>query len=149
MRSPTTGVFLPIDKTAERIEAHDDFLLVISYNPGYQSVLKDLKPSTRQRFISIEFDYPDIDDESAIIVAETGVDAETAHRLARCGATTRTLSEKGFEDGLSTRLLVYAGSLIQQGIAPRRACQAALVHAVSDDVDMQQAVADIVDVIFP
>lgn len=140
---------LPIDKTAELLAAHDDFLLVISYNPGYQSMLKDLKPSTRQRFVSIEFDYPDIETEAAIVATETGVDADTATRLARCGAKTRTLREHGFEDGLSTRLLVYAGSLIVHGIAPRRACEAALVHAISDDADMQQAVADIVDVVFP
>lgn len=140
---------LSIDKTAELLEAHEEFQLVISYNPGYQSVLKDLKPSTRQRFVSIEFDYPDVDVESEIIETEAGVDAETATRLARCGANTRNLRDRGFEDGISTRLLVYAGQLIGQGIAPRRACQAALVEAVSDDVDMQQAVTDIVDVIFP
>ena len=139
----------PIDKTAEMLHAHDDFLLVISYNPGYQSVLKDLKPSTRQRFVSIEFDYPGVEAEAAIVVAETGVDEETATRLARCGAKTRHLRERGFEDGVSTRLLVYAGHLIMQGVAPQRACQAALVQAISDDRDMQQAVADIVDVIFP
>jgi len=140
---------LPIDKTAEVLEAHDDFLLVISYNPGYQSVLKDLKPSTRQRFVSIEFDYPEVDAEAQIIVAETGVDQDAALRLARCGAKTRSLRERGFEDGVSTRLLVYAGKLIVQGIEPRRACEAALVQAISDDVEMQQAVADIVDIIFP
>lgn len=140
---------LPIDKTAESVEAHPSFLLVISYNPGYQSVLKDLKPSTRQRFVSIEFDYPPVDAEAAIIAAETGVDNETAQRLARCGANTRQLRDRGFEDGISTRLLVYAAHLVVQGIAPRRACRAALVEAISDDADMQQAVADIVDVIFP
>lgn len=140
---------LPIDKTAELVEAHSDFQLVISYNPGYQSVLKDLKPSTRQRFISIEFDYPSVEIESQIIATEAEVDDETATRLARCGAKTRNLRERGFEDGVSTRLLVYAGQLIAQGITPRRACQAALVQAVSDEADMQQAVSDIVDVIFP
>lgn len=140
---------LPIDKTAEVLEANEDFMLIISYNPGYQSVLKDLKPSTRQRFVSLEFDYPDVAAEAEIIVAETSVDSETAERLARCGAKTRGLRERGLEDGVSTRLLVYAGQLIVQGIAPRRACEAALVQAISDDVDMQQAVADIVDVIFP
>lgn len=140
---------LPIDKTAEMVEAHGDFQLVISYNPGYQSMLKDLKPSTRQRFISIEFDYPAVEIEAQIIAAEADIDSETATRLARCGSKTRNLRERGFEDGISTRLLVYAGQLIAQGIAPRRACQAALVEAVSDDRDMQQAVTDIVDVIFP
>ena len=140
---------LPIEKTAEVLEAHDDFLLVISYNPGYQSVLKDLKPSTRQRFVSIEFDYPDPQAEAEIIETEAGVDVETAMRLARCGAATRELRDRGFEDGVSTRLLVYAAHLIVQGISPRRACQAALVEAISDDRDMQEAVHDIVDVIFP
>jgi len=140
---------LTIDKTAETVQAHDDFLLVISYNPGYQSVLKDLKPSTRQRFVSIEFTYPSIGAEAQILVAETGVVNETAERLARCGAKTRGLHERGLEEGVSTRLLVYAAHLIVQGLEPRRACQAALVQAISDDVDMQQAVGDIVDVIFP
>lgn len=139
---------LPIDKTAESLAAHDDFLLVISYNPGYQSVLKDLKPSTRQRFVSIEFDYPSVELEAEIVATETRVDEDVALRLARVGAKTRNLSERGFEGGVSTRLLVYAGQLIVQGIAPRRACQAALVQAISDEADLQQAVADIVDVIF-
>lgn len=140
---------LPIDKTAEVLEAHPDFLLVISYNPGYQSVLKDLKPSTRQRFVSLEFDYPDVDAEATIVATETGVNDDIAHRLARIGAKTRNLRDRGFEDGVSTRLLVYAAELIVHGIEPRRACEAALVQAISDDVDMQQAVADIADVIFP
>jgi len=139
---------LPIDKTAESLTAHDDFLLVISYNPGYQSVLKDLKPSTRQRFVSLEFDYPGVEVEAQIVATETGVDASIATRLARAGAKTRNLAERGFEGGVSTRLLVYAAQLIVEGIEPRRACQAALVQAISDDVDLQQAVADIVDVIF-
>jgi len=139
---------LPIDKTAEVLKANDDFLLVISYNPGYQSVLKDLKPSTRQRFVSIEFDYPPVNSEAEIIVAETGIDAEIAVRLARCGEKTRRLRDRGLEDGVSTRLLVYAGHLMAQGIPARRACEAAMVQALSDDADMQHAVADIVDVIF-
>ncbi|MFV0258512.1 MAG: CbbQ/NirQ/NorQ/GpvN family protein [Acidimicrobiales bacterium] len=140
---------LPIEKTGERLEAHPDFLLVISYNPGYQSIVKDLKPSTRQRFISLEFAYPPPDAEAEIVRAESGTDADTAARLARIGATTRQLRERGFEEGVSTRLLVYAGRLITGGIDPRRACRAAIVEAVSDDEDVQQAVADVVDVIFP
>lgn len=140
---------LPIDKTAEVLEAHPDFLLVISYNPGYQSVLKDLKPSTRQRFVSLEFGYPDPDAEATIIETETGVERDVAERLARIGATTRNLRDRGLEEGVSTRLLVYAAQLVVNGIAPRRACEAALVQAISDEADLQQAVADIVDVIFP
>ncbi len=140
---------LPIEKKAEVLPAHPDFQLVISYNPGYQSIVKDLKPSTRQRFVSLEFTYPDVAAEQQIIVAESGVDAENAERLARVGEKTRHLRERGFEEGVSTRLLVYAGQLMGRGIEPRRACDAAIIHAVSDDPDAQQAVADIVDVIFP
>lgn len=140
---------LPIDKTAERLEAHPDFLLVISYNPGYQSIVKDLKPSTRQRFVSLEFDYPPPDAEAQIVAGETGFDPQVSERLAHIGAKTRNLREHGFEEGVSTRLLVYAAQLIAGGVDPRRACQAALVSAVSDDTDVQQAVADIVDVVFP
>ncbi len=140
---------LPIEKTNEQVRAHDDFLLVISYNPGYQSVVKDLKPSTRQRFVSIEFDYPDVESEAAIVQAESGTTAAIALQLARIGAKTRQLHERGIEEGVSTRLLVYAGTLIAGGIAPRRACQSAIVQAISDDRDVQIAVADIVDVIIP
>ena len=140
---------LPIDKTAELVAAHPDFLLVISYNPGYQSVLKDLKPSTRQRFVSLEFDYPDVDVEAAIIAHEGGAGPELARQLALVGSKTRNLREHGFHEGVSTRLLVYAAQLIAGGIEPRRACDVAIARAVSDDVDVQQAVAEIVDVLLP
>ncbi len=140
---------LPIDKTGELVAAHPEFLLVISYNPGYQSVLKDLKPSTRQRFVSLEFDYPDVEKESAIIAHEAGVDAEMAERLAVIGEKVRNLREHGFEEGVSTRLLIYAGELIRNDIPPRRAADVAIIMAVSDDKTVQQAVADIVDVVLP
>jgi len=140
---------LPIDKTGELLSAHPDFLLVISYNPGYQSVLKDLKPSTRQRFVSLSFDYPDEAREATIIAHEAGVDRPIAERLALIGAKVRNLREHGFEEGVSTRLLIYAGSLMQQGISPRRAAEIGIVSAVSDDEAVQQAIADIVDVILP
>jgi len=140
---------LPIEKTAELLEAHPDFLLVISYNPGYQSVLKDLKPSTRQRFVSLEFDYPDVEVEATIVEHESGASPDLARRLAMIGHATRNLRERGLEEGVSTRLLVYAGRLAASGIAPRRACDVAIVRAVSDDADVQQAVADIVDVLLP
>ena len=140
---------LPIDKTGELLTAHPDFLLVISYNPGYQSVLKDLKPSTRQRFVSLTFDYPDEDREATIIAHESGVSRGDAERLALIGAKVRNLKEHGFEEGVSTRLLIYAGSLMQQGIAPRRAAEIGIISAVSDDNSVQQAIADIVDVILP
>ena len=140
---------LPIDKTGELLAAHPDFLLVISYNPGYQSVLKDLKPSTRQRFVSLTFDYPDREREADIIAHESGVDAAAAERLAVIGEKVRNLREHGFEEGVSTRLLVYAGELIGRGIAPRRAADIAIVHAVSDDATVQQAISDIVDAVLP
>ena len=140
---------LPIDKTGELLDAHPDFLLVISYNPGYQSVLKDLKPSTRQRFVSLEFDYPDVETETKIISHESGVDATTAERLAVIGERVRNLKQHGFEEGVSTRLLIYTGDLIAAGIAPRRAATASIISAISDDPSVQQAVADIVDVILP
>lgn len=140
---------LSIDKTSEILEAHRDFLLVISYNPGYQSILKDLKPSTRQRFVSLEFDYPSEERETEIIRVESGVDANNAANLAKVGVHIRNLREHGFEEGVSTRLLIYAGSLMREGIAPRRAANVALVHALSDDPEVQRALGDIVDVVWP
>lgn len=140
---------LPIDKTSELVAAHPDFLLVISYNPGYQSVLKDLKPSTRQRFVSLEFDYPSPDKEAEIIAHETGISDDLAARIATVGERVRNLSEHGFEEGVSTRLLIYTAELIERGISPRRAAYASIVTAISDDATVQQAVADIVDVLFP
>lgn len=140
---------LPIEKLGEIVEAHKDFLLVISYNPGYQSVLKDLKTSTRQRFVSLEFDYPEVAVETKIIVHESGVDPKLAERLAVVGQKIRNLREHGFEEGVSTRLLVYAGQLIHRGIKPRRACDVAICRAVTDDKDVQQAITEIVDVLLP
>ncbi len=140
---------LPIDKTGELLPAHPDFLLVISYNPGYQSVLKDLKPSTRQRFVSLTFDYPDEEREATIIAVEAKTEMELARRLALIGAKVRNLREHGFEEGVSTRLLIYTASLVKQGIAARRAADIAIVSAVSDDPTVQQAIADIVDVVLP
>ncbi len=140
---------LPIEKTAELLHAHDDFLLVISYNPGYQSVVKDLKPSTRQRFVSLEFGYPAADIEAAIVAHESGCDDELAGQLAAIGEKTRNLREHGFEEGVSTRLLIYAAQLVVGGIEPRRACDVAISRAISDDPDVQMAVAEIVDVLLP
>ncbi len=140
---------LPIEKRGEIVDAHPDFLLVISYNPGYQSVLKDLKTSTRQRFVSLEFDYPAVDVETKIIAHESGIDAPLAERLAVVGQKIRNLREHGFEEGVSTRLLVYAGQLIHRGIDPRRACDVAICRAVTDDQEVQQAMTEIIDVLIP
>ncbi len=140
---------LPIDKTGELVTAHPDFLLVMSYNPGYQSVLKDLKPSTRQRFVSIEFDYPAFALEAEIIAHESAIDHEMAERLATIAERVRNLRDHGFEEGVSTRLLIYTGQLIGQGISPRRAGELAITTAISDDRTVQDAVRDIIDVLLP
>jgi len=140
---------LTIEKTGEQLTAHPDFLLVISYNPGYQSVLKDLKPSTRQRFVTLPFHYPPLDAEAQIVAREGGVDATTARRLAELGHKVRQLEGQGLGATVGTRLLVYAAQLIAQGIAPRRACEAAITRAIGADGELQQAIGDLIDVIVP
>ena len=140
---------LPVEKLGETLDAHPDFLLVISYNPGYQSVLKDLKPSTRQRFVSLDFDYPDVERETRIVAHESGVDQASAERLSVVGERVRNLREHGFEEGVSTRLLIYAAKLIARGIEPRRACDLAIARAVTDDEEVVQAINEIVDVLLP
>lgn len=140
---------LPIDRTGELLQAHPDFLLIISYNPGYQSALKDLKPSTRQRFVSIEFDYPGREREAEIIMAESGADAQLADRLSVIGEKIRNLKEHGFEEGVSTRLLVYCASLTAQGLDPRTAAEHAITQAITDDPVVHQSVSDIIDAILP
>ena len=140
---------LPIDKRGEILEAHDSFLLVISYNPGYQSVLKDLKHSTRQRFVSLEFDYPPRDREAEIIRHESGVDLDTALLLATLGEKVRTLRGAGLGEGVSTRLLVYAAQLIARGLAPRRACTVAVTNSLTDDAEMTRSVGELVSALFP
>jgi nitric oxide reductase NorQ protein len=140
---------LPIERRGQVVEAHENFLLVISYNPGYQTVLKDLKHSTRQRFVAIEFDYPPEDREREIIRQESGLSDDLAERLARLGAKVRNLREHGLQEGVSTRLLIYAGTLIHSGIAPRLACSAAVVQALTDDKEVGQSLQEVVDAIFP
>lgn len=140
---------LPIEKLGTILEAHPDFLLVISYNPGYQNVLKDLKTSTRQRFIAIDFDYPNTTEEARIVAHESGVSVELATQLALLAQKIRNLRSHGFDEGVSTRLLVYAGQLIVQGLSARRACDVAISRAVSDDSEVQRAIAELVDAIFP
>ena len=139
---------LPVEKKGELLEAGEGFLLVLSYNPGYQSALKDLKHSTRQRFISIEFDYPPNDIEAEIVRHESGVDADVANQLAKLGSKVRNLKEHGLGEGASTRLLIYAGQLINQGIPPRRACQVAINWAVTDDHTVQRSIEELTTSIF-
>ncbi|MCH2309749.1 MAG: CbbQ/NirQ/NorQ/GpvN family protein [SAR202 cluster bacterium] len=139
---------LPVEKRGELLEAADGFLLVLSYNPGYQSALKDLKHSTRQRFVSIEFDYPPLEIEAQIVQHEAGVDEKTASQLAKLGEKIRNLKEHGLGEGASTRLLIYAGKLIASGIPPRRACQVSVNWAVTDDHSVQQSITEIIASIF-
>ena len=139
---------LPVEKRGELLEAAEGFLLVLSYNPGYQSALKDLKHSTRQRFVAIEFSYPPGDMETKIIHHESGVDIKTASQLAKLGAKVRNLKEHGLEEGASTRLLIYAGKLITQGIKPRRACQVAVNWAVTDDTSVHRSIEELISSIF-
>jgi len=139
---------LPIEKRAQVLEAADGFLLVISYNPGYQSALKDLKHSTRQRFIAIEFDYPPRAQEAEIIAHEADVPERVANDLAKLGEKVRNLREHGLAEGVSTRLLIYAGKLIKKGIPPRVACQSSVVWALTDDVEVQRTIEEVVSSIF-
>jgi nitric oxide reductase NorQ protein len=139
---------LPVEKRGELLEAAEGFLLVLSYNPGYQSALKDLKHSTRQRFIAIEFDSPPPEIEAQIIEHEGGVDAKTAVQLAKLGEKVRNLREHGLAEGASTRLLIYAAKLISQGISPRRACQVAVNWAVTDDQSIHGSIEEVIASIF-
>jgi len=139
---------LPVEKTGQIIEADDRFLLCISYNPHYQSALKDLKHSTRQRFISVEFDYPPVEIETEIILRESGCNEEQALSLARLGEKVRNLRDHGLAEGASTRLLIYAGKLMNQGISARRACQVAIVWTLSDELELQRSIEEVVSSIF-
>ena len=139
---------LPIEKLGQIVEAREGFLLVISYNPGYQSALKDLKHSTRQRFIALDFTYPPREQEAEIITHESGVDPAMAMELAKLGEKVRNLREHGLGEGVSTRLLIYAGKLIAKGIGPRRACQVAVVWGLTDDTEVQRSIEEVVSSIF-
>ena len=139
---------LPVEKTGSIIEADDRFLLCISYNPHYQSALKDLKHSTRQRFISLEFDYPPADVEAEIVERESGCTTEQSVSLAKLGEKVRNLRDHGLGEGASTRLLIYAGRLMTEGISARRACQVAIVWTLTDEVELQRSIEEVVSSIF-
>jgi nitric oxide reductase NorQ protein len=139
---------LSIDKKGEMIKAHPDFMMVISYNPGYQSVLKDLKQSTRQRFISIEFDYPEASKEAEIVSHEGDIDMETALKLVSLAGKIRNIREHGLTEGASTRLLIYAAQLIGRGISVQDACRSAVCYPLTDDVRLQETLNDLIEDIF-
>ncbi|HKJ08325.1 MAG TPA: CbbQ/NirQ/NorQ/GpvN family protein [Gammaproteobacteria bacterium] len=134
---------LPMEKLGELLEASPEFGLAISYNPGYQSVLKDLKQSTRQRFVALEFDYPSAELESRIVASETGVDEAVARQLVKFAHMTRNLKGSGLEEGASTRLLVHAAKLIVSGVSPVAACRTAVAQALTDDAEMLAAVHEL------
>ncbi|MES9869387.1 MAG: CbbQ/NirQ/NorQ/GpvN family protein [Sedimenticola sp.] len=139
---------LPLDKKGELIDAHPDFQLVISYNPGYQSLMKDLKQSTKQRFGALNFDYPEAETETAIVAKESGVDADIAGKLVQIAHRARNLKGHGLDEGISTRLLVYAGQMIAEGVDPEAACLMTLVTPLTDDPDMRETLEAAVQTFF-
>jgi nitric oxide reductase NorQ protein len=130
---------LPLEKTGELVQAHADFQLVISYNPGYQSLTKDLKQSTKQRFGALDFGYPEHEVEREIVAHEAGIEMDTADKLVSIAERARNLKGHGLDEGISTRMLVHAGSLIARGVRPVAACRVALVRPITDDPDMRDA----------
>ena len=134
---------LPMEKLGELLEASPEFCMAISYNPGYQSVLKDLKQSTRQRFVALEFDYPSAELEARIIVNETGIDGGVAAQLVKFAQMTRNLKGSGLEEGASTRLLVHAAKLMKSGVSPVVACRSSIAQALTDDAEMLIAVNEL------
>ena len=138
---------MPLDKKGETVQAHPDFQLVISYNPGYQSLMKDLKPSTKQRFAAFEFDYPAAELEAQIVRQETGLDAARAAQLVQIAAAARSLKGHGLTEGISTRLLVYAAQLIRHGVAPAEACRMAMVRPITDDADIRDTLDHTIDAV--
>jgi nitric oxide reductase NorQ protein len=139
---------LPIDRTAERLQAPPGFMLVVSYNPGYQNLLKGMKPSTRQRFVSLTFDFPQAEREVAILQQETGINTAQATLLVKLANSLRALKHQDIEEAASTRLLIYAATLINAGLPPQDACRVAVVDSLTDDTDTAAALMDVVRAVF-
>ncbi len=135
---------LPIEKRGTVLQAPPEFMLVVSYNPGYQSVLKDMKQSTRQRFVAMEFDYPTPESEIEIVMHEGGIDRETAADLVKIGQKVRNLRGHGLDEGVSTRLLIYAAQMIAKGISPIDAADVAICSPITDDRELQRSIREIV-----
>ncbi len=140
---------LPLDKTGEILQAPADFMLVVSYNPGYQHLFKSLKPSTRQRFVALNFDYPPATTEARIISEESGVDSQLAQRLVQLGQRLRAAQGHDLEEVASTRVLVHVGHLVADGLDVRQACDAALVETLTDDPAIRDALRETLDAFFP
>jgi nitric oxide reductase NorQ protein len=139
---------LPIERTGETIAAGPNFMLVASYNPGYQNIMKTLKPSTRQRFLAIEFDFPAAGREVEIVSSESGLSKERTATLVRLAGKIRALKGQDLEEGVSTRLLVYCASLISGGMPVERAIRAAMIEPLSDDADVKQGLIDLTATIY-
>lgn len=139
---------LPLDKRGEVVKAHPSFRLVVSYNPGYQSIAKDLKPSTRQRFGAIDFNFPEPLLETQIVSHESGATSEIAAKLVAVAQQSRELQGRGLDEGMSTRMLVHAGGLIAEGVSPHDACALAMTTPLSDDPDLQAALSGFVEAQF-
>lgn len=138
---------LPIERTGEILHAPPEFMLVVSYNPGYQNLLKGMKPSTRQRFVALRFDYPQPELESRIVMQETGIEPQLSRQLVKLANALRVLKEHDLEESASTRLLVYTATLIQDGFAPLAACRAALVEPLTDDPETVEALMEVVQTV--
>jgi len=139
---------LPIDRTGEVIEAHPDFMLVVSYNPGYQNVLKGMKPSTKQRFLSLSFTYPKPEIEKAVIIKESGVSEEIAQKLVNIAGEIRRLSDSDIQEAVSTRLLIYAAKLMVKGFNPHQACMHSIVESLSDEEDVLEVLQKLISLHF-
>lgn len=140
---------LPIERTGETLKAPAEFMLVVSYNPGYQNLLKGMKPSTRQRFVGMSFDFPEAELEREILIQETGVAEEMAKKLVKLATSLRALKDHDLEEAASTRLLVYTAALINSGMNPQEACRAALAEPLTDDLETLNALMEVVKVNFP
>ena len=139
---------LPIDRTGELLVAPPNFMLVVSYNPGYQNLLKGMKPSTRQRFVSLRFDFPDSAREAVIVQRETGCADDLARRLVGIAHNLRQLKDQDLEEAVSTRLLIYAAALIRDGMDPVVACRAAVVESLTDDPEVAEALQEVINATF-
>ncbi len=139
---------LPIDRTGELLEAPPSFMLVVSYNPGYQNLLKGMKPSTRQRFVSLRFDFPRPEQEEAVLIGETACAPDLARRLVAIANALRALKDRDLEEAASTRLLVYAALLIKDGMDPVAACRVGIVESLTDDADVAEGLMEVVAATF-
>ncbi len=139
---------LPIEKLGKLYSAPPEFMLAVSYNPGYQSVLKDLKPSTRQRFVSLSFDYPSAEMEKEIVVKESGIDEKMAIKMVKLATMTRSLKESGLAEGASTRLIIQTVRLIGSGIDTVTACRAGMLESLTDDPELLAAMDEMLFSLF-